>query len=64
MATSTFDKLFVVNEPEDRRRILDIIHSDEPAMSIDVPPYTQEERNKATELICRVFESNNTKRNP
>ena len=31
MATSTFDKSFVVVKKEDQRRILDVIHSGAPA---------------------------------
>lgn len=56
MATSTFDKSFVVVKKEDQRRILDVIHSGAPAMSNNVPPYTQAERDKAAVLISRLFE--------
>ncbi|MBR5970605.1 MAG: hypothetical protein IK016_09720 [Lachnospiraceae bacterium] len=65
MATSTFDKSFVIIKPEDQRRILDIIHSDEPAIPIDVPPYSQAERDRAAVLISNLFESEGvTKGNP
>ena len=41
MATSTFDKLFIVTDPKDQQRIWDVIYSDEPAAPINCPPYTE-----------------------
>lgn len=51
MSTSTFDRMFIVTDPEEQHRIWDVISSDEPATPISVPPYTDEERNRSVELL-------------
>ena len=55
MATSTFDKFFIVTDPEDQKRIWDVIYSDEPAAPINRPLYTEFEREKSIAAMRECF---------
>lgn len=49
MAAESFDRVFVVTEPEEQQRIYDVLNSNfEP---IDVRPYSEAERVKAGEFV-------------
>ena len=50
MATSTFDKTFVV-KPEEMDRVLKVIRSNEPAKPIKTPPYTVKEKDRGEEAL-------------
>ena len=51
MATSTFDKSFVITNAADKERILKVVNSAEPVRPIKKPPYTQTERDRSVELL-------------
>ena len=51
MATSTFDRTFIVSDKSDQERIYRVMNSDKPAAPIKNPPYTQEERDRSAELL-------------
>ena len=55
MATSTFDKLFIVTDPKDQQRIWDVIYSDEPAAPINCPPYTEAMREQSVAALRECF---------
>ena len=58
MATSTFDKLFIVTDPKDQQRIWDVIYSDEPAAPINCPPYTDADRKETENFLRQHFFTN------
>ncbi len=62
MATSTFDKLFIVTNPEDQKRIWNVIYSDEPAAPIRNVPYTEIEREKSIAAMRECFAKRDAKR--
>jgi len=51
MATSTFDKSFVIKKAADKERVLKVVNSEEPVRPIRKPPYTQKERDRSVELL-------------
>lgn len=51
MATSTFDKTFIVTDPAAKERVIKVVSSEEKAAPIKTPPYTQEERNRSEALL-------------
>lgn len=51
MATSTFDKVFIIDNPEDQKRVLEVVNSNEPVRPIKCSPYTQKERDRSVELL-------------
>ena len=61
MATSTFDKLFIVTDPEEQKRIWDVIYSDEPAAPINRPLYTEDEREKSIAAMRECFAKRDAK---
>lgn len=51
MATSTFDKEFIVTNPESQKRLRAILESDEPGVPLTMPLYDEAERKRSEELF-------------
>ena len=60
VATSTFDKVFIITDPEDQKRIIDVVSSDKPAQPIKAPLYTQKERERNEELFKQYASRSNS----
>lgn len=51
MATETFDKSFVITEPEALKKLHSILESDTPAMPFVRTPFSQSERDRSETLL-------------
>ena len=55
MATSTFDKVFIVTDPKERKKVIEIIDSTETAKPPKYPAYTEDDRDRSEELLKQFF---------
>lgn len=55
MATETFDKSFVITEPEALKKLHSILESDKPIMPLIRPPFSQSERERSETLLKRCL---------
>ena len=46
MATSTFDKNFVVTDPDAQKKVIDLLSSDKPVKKISKPSFEEMERSE------------------
>lgn len=55
MSTETFDKSFIITEPEALKKLCSILESDAPAMPLARPPFSQSERDRSEILLKRCL---------
>ena len=51
MATETFDKSFVITDPEALKKLHLILESDKPVIPPEKPPFSQSERERSDRLL-------------
>ena len=51
MATETFDKTFVITEPEALKKLYSIMESDKSVTPLARPPFSQAERDRSETLL-------------
>ena len=57
MATSTFDKVFVVDDPAARERLERILSSDKPGVPGKLPLYTHADADRSEAALLACFSS-------
>ncbi len=55
MATSTFDKVFVIEKAKDKKALIKILASDEPAVPPKKPLYSIDEMKQSEDLLKKCL---------
>lgn len=51
MATATFDRTFVINNPESKQKLIKIMDSSDPVKPVSANPFSEKERKRSEDVL-------------